>query len=117
MCNHDFITSFADVCSEIGMNGHESDVQDAACSEGVCYLFTYNVPLKSFCISSLSSGYVDIYHMARKFNGSKIYDLSILFRQEKLTDFNPVTPLIVLAFCRHQYTDFKFTVLQLTINH
>ena len=55
--------------------------------------------------------------MAQKFNGSKIYDLSILFRQEKLTDFNPVTPLIVLAFCRHQYTDFKFTVLQLTINH
>ena len=26
-----------------------------------CYLFTYNVPLKTFCISPLSSGYVDIY--------------------------------------------------------
>ena len=64
------------------MNGHESDVQDATCSEGVCYLFTYNVPLKSFCISPLSSGYVDIYRMAQKFNGSKIYGLSILFRLE-----------------------------------
>ena len=88
MSNHDFITSFADAFSEIRMNGHESDVQDAACSEGVCYLFTYNVPLKSFCISPLSSGYVDIYRMAQKFNGSKIYCLSILFRLEKLMDFN-----------------------------
>ena len=88
MCNHDFITGFADACSEIRMNGHESDVQDAACSEGVCYLFTYIVPLKSFCISPLSSGYVDIYRMAQKFNGRKIYCLSILFRLEKLMDFN-----------------------------
>ena len=47
MSNHDFITSFGDACSEIRMDGHESDVQDAACSEGVCYLFTYNVVFAS----------------------------------------------------------------------
>ena len=35
MCYDYFITSFADATSEIGMNGHESDVQDAACNEGV----------------------------------------------------------------------------------
>ena len=35
MCYHDFITSFAVTTSEIGMNGHESDVQDTACNEGV----------------------------------------------------------------------------------
>ena len=43
MRNQDFITSFA-ACSEIGVNVCESDVQDAVCSEGVYYQFTYNVP-------------------------------------------------------------------------
>ena len=41
MCNHGFIISFADATCETGMNGHESNIQDAASNEGVCYLFTY----------------------------------------------------------------------------
>ena len=35
MHNHDFITSFAVATCETGMNGHKSDVQDAACNESV----------------------------------------------------------------------------------
>ena len=47
----------------------------------------------------------------------KFYSLSILFRQQKLTDFNftevPNTTMIVarLAFCKNQFMDFNFMVL------
>lgn len=63
--------------------------------------------------------------MARKFNGNKILQFVYIVQIEKLTDFNFMKVLVItmivasyidLAFHIHQFIDFNFKVLPLTVN-